>query len=309
MSEQTVAVVGYASIDSTTSIDEFKGIDATSILRRSIVAERPGMGGIAHLASAVVGAGGAVRAVSWVGPDRFGGLWTDAVAAAGTDTAGIAVSGTRSPAATLIEIAAGGTICLFDPGDCHVPFLSPDQVDIVTSSDWVLMTVAPAVIATQLLDVLPASTRLVWAVKHDEAAYTPEMLRRIIARADVVSFSRGERDYVTLDGVPPEIAARPGGLVIETRGVDGVDWAFASPEGAKRRGRVTVEPVIADDTTGAGDTFIGALVGRAATLTTTELTDDALAELVSAAARASGDLLRSRTNPGGSAGARHKENH
>jgi ribokinase len=305
----TVAVLGYASIDSSTAIDVFRGVDATSILRRPIVAPHPGMGGIAHLAAAVVRAGAHARALSWVGPDRFGRMWADAVAASGADTAGIAVTGTRSPSATLIEVAAGGTICLFDPGDCHLPFLTPEQVDILTSAECVLVTVAPAAIPAQLLDVLPAATRVVWAVKHDEDAYAPATLRRMIARADVVSFRSGERPFVTIDGIPPEVAVRPGGLVIETRGADGVDWSFASPEGARRRGRIAVERVQADDTTGAGDTFIGAFVGRTAHLDFAELSDDVLAELVSDAARASGDLLRSRTLPGESAGAPHKESH
>lgn len=308
MSARTV-VVGYASIDSTTVTNEFKGVDATSILRRSIAADQPGMGGIAHLASAVAGTGALACAVSWVGPDRVGRLWTDSIAAAGADTAGVQVNGTRSPSATLIEIATGGTICFFDPGDCHLPLLSPEQIDIVTSSDWVLLTVAPTAITLQLLDILPETTRLVWAVKHDEDAYTSAILRRIMARADIVSFSQAEREYVTLDGFPPEVAMRTGALVIETRGADGVHWSFASPEGATRRGHVAVESVTADDTTGAGDTFIGSLVGHAAVITTPEFGDEALAELINAAARAAGDLLRRRTRRHGHAGVPPKENH
>jgi sugar/nucleoside kinase (ribokinase family) len=309
MTASTVAVIGYASIDSSTAIDEFRGLDATSILRRPIVAAQPGMGGIAHLASAVASAGGTARAVSWVGPDPVGSLWTSAVMASGADVTGVAVSGTRSPAATLIEVASGGTICLFDPGDCHLPFLTPAQIDIIASSDWVLVTVAPAAIATQLLDVLPDSSRLVWAVKHDEDAYTPAILRRILARADIVSFSRGERPYVTIDAVPPEVAMRPGSLVIETRGSDGVAWSTASADGGQRAASIAVESVDVDDTTGAGDTFIGDFIGRVSRTTFPDLPDAELVELVSLAARASGDLLRSRTTPDASVGAPHKENH
>jgi ribokinase len=309
-SRGTVAVLGYASIDSTTSIAEFHGIDATSILTTPMVSATPGMGGIAHLSSAVTSVGCPAAAVSWVGPDQWGTMWTDAVASAGAATSGIAASGTRSPSATLIEVGTGGTICLFDPGDCHVPTLTTEQVEILTSSDWVLLTVAPGSITSQVLDVIPAETRLVWAVKHDDAAYTPALIRRMLERANVVSFSRGERPYVTIDGVAPESFMREGALVIETRGADGVTWAFASAEGPRRRGRIAVEKLTVDDTTGAGDTFIGSLVGRFAQLTGFDaLTDDALAEFVSLSALASGDLLRARTNSGRTAGAPHKENH
>lgn len=306
----TVAVLGYASIDFSTSTLEFRGIDATSIITRPMVSDAPGMGGIAHLASAVAAVGVPAAAVSWVGPDRWGSLWADAVAAAGSDTLGVATCGTRSPSATLIEVGAGGTICLFDRGDCHVPALAPAQLGILAASDWLLLTVAPGTITAQVLDVLPAETRLVWAVKHDDDAYTPELIRRLLERADVVSFSRGERDYVTIGGVAPEARMRPGALVVETLGSDGVAWSFASESGPARPGRVAVEKVTVEDTTGAGDTFIGTLVAQLARIDSIENLGDAeLAEFASRSAHASGDLLRTRTNPGTTAGAPHKENH
>jgi sugar/nucleoside kinase (ribokinase family) len=305
-----VAVVGYASMDSATSMREFRGIDATSILDRAIVSTRPGVGGIAHLTSAVASAGGHAEAIGCVGHDSWGQLWTQTVAASGTGTSGVAIAGARTPSATLIEIGSGGTICLFDPGDCHPSQLTPQQTAVVHSSDWVLLTVAPRSFTTQLLDVLPAAARLVWAVKHDEDAYTPAIVRRILERADIVSFSRGERSYVTIDGVEPERIVRPGGLVIETRGADGVAWSFASMAGATRRGILPVERVDADDTTGAGDTFIGTLVGLASLSDNfTALTDVQINALVTTASTAAGDLLRQRTHFGRSAAEPQKEIH
>ena len=297
-----VTVVGYASLDSSTSVSEFRGVDATSILERALVSAEPGVGGIAHIVSAIAGTPAAVEAISWVADDLPGRRWAESVARC-AGIRGVARSGTRSPAATMIEIGSGGTICLFDPGDCHPDALTDEQREIVTEGDWLLLTVAPRRITEQILDALPDSARLVWAVKHDDDAYTPEMVARILARADVVSFSRGERPYVTLDRRPPESLVRPGALVVETRGADGVAWSFASPDGAARPGSIAVEPVEAEDTTGAGDTFVGALVGFLSDAVgphsaLASLDDEEVGRLVAGASTAAGELLRRRTATG-----------
>lgn len=307
---QSVVIVGYASLDSSSSMREFRGVDATSILERAIVSVEPGIGGIAHLAIAVSAAGGPVDAISWVGNDDGGRAWIQAVAAQGSGTEGVVMAGTRTPSATLIEIGSGGTICFFDPGDCHSDHLTAKQVEVITSSDWVLLTVAPRSITTQLLDVLPAAARLVWAVKHDEDAYTDAMVRRILQRADIVSFSRGERSYLTVDGVAPESMMRPGSLAIETRGADGVAWCFAGAGGAGRHGALAVDRVDVNDTTGAGDTFVGTLVGLvSAHMPFETLSDEEVTTLVATASSAVGDLLRRRMDSGPSAGALQKEIH
>ena len=300
--------MGYASLDSSTSTREFRGIDATSILDRAIVSLEPGIGGVAHLTKAVAAAGAQAEAISWVGHDDRGRLWTRSVATHGSGTAGIITAGTRTPSATLIEVRSSGTICLFDPGDCHAGQLTSEQTNLLTSSDWVLLTVAPRHFTTQLLDALPATTRLVWAVKHDEDAYTHAIVRRILGRADIVSFSSGERPYLTIDNIEPERIVRPGGLVIETRGADGVAWSVASTASTERHGFLAVERVDVHDTTGAGDTFVGALVGLASASVPLEvLTDDEITTIVATASAAAGEMLRRRTNPGRPAVALQKE--
>jgi ribokinase len=305
-----VAVVGYACLDSATAVASFRGIDATSILERPLVAGEPGAGGIAHLARAVAAAGARPEAVSWVGGDAGGRTWTDAIVRTGGGVLGVATSGERSPSATLIEVGTGGTICLFDPGDCHPLTLSESQRVVLSGAQSVLLTVAPRAITAHVLDGVDPEQTLVWAVKHDDDAYDEASLRRLLDRADIVSFSRGERDYVTVGGVPPERGVRPGTLVIETRGADGVVWSFGSPDGGTRAGSVAADPVDAGDTTGAGDTFVGTLTGLLVGRGRAEdLDDDTLTDLITTASRAATALLRGRTDPGASAGAPQKEIH
>lgn len=305
----TLGIIGYASLDYSTSTPVFRGIDATSILQRGIVSEAPGIGGIAHIARAAAATGARTDAVSWVGPDAQGTQWTAALAASGSGVAGVAVLGTRSPSATLIEVGTGGTICLFDPADCHPNHFTPAQREVLASSSCVVLTVSPRALTAEVLDTLPDDATLIWAVKHDDDAYTPVLLRRLLERADVVSFSSGERAYVSLDGADPERLGKPGALVVETRGPRGVAWSFASSEGPIRAGSIPVEPVDVDDTTGAGDTFIGTLAGLAAQSGRLDrLSDDDVAALITSASRAAGDLLRSRSTPDRLVGAPLKEN-
>ncbi|MGV8881447.1 MAG: PfkB family carbohydrate kinase [Rhodoglobus sp.] len=298
MTAATIAVVGYASLDTTTSIATFRGVNATSILQRAMTTQEPGIGGIAHIVSACAATGVGTEAISWVGPDSNGERWSGGITRTGGGVAGIAIDGTRSPSATLIDIQAGGTICLFDPGDCHPSGITNNQAHIIATSQSIVLTVAPQHITRQILQDLPDTTRLIWAVKHDDDAYTPEMIGQILERADVVSFSEGEREYVTIGGREPERAVRPGALVIETRGASGVAWSIGSPDGPTRPAAVVVDSVSAHDTTGAGDTFIGTVAGLLANLPDLgAVSDQQLSEVITRATAAAGDLLRSRTTP------------
>ena len=301
-----VVVVGYASLDSSTSTPEFRGLDATSILERPLVATAPSAGGIAHIVRAVRQTGAAADAVSWIGADDGGSRWQAAIHDSGCGTDGVSVAGTRTPTATLIEVATGGTICLFDPGDCHLDRLALDQAALISTASVLLLTVAPSVITGQILDLLPSSARLIWAVKRDEHAYPDDLVERLFERADIISFTRGERPWLTSGAIAPENRARRGTLVIETRGADGVAWSFADAD--DRAGSIGVERVHADDTTGAGDTFIGSIAGLAASvLSLSDLSDTDLVALVTTASTAAGDVLRRRTSTGPKAGAPQKE--
>lgn len=286
-----LAVVGYASLDSATSTTHFRGVDATSILRRPLRSDTPSIGGIAHLVAAAAANGAEVTAVSWIGHDRNGGLWRSALLETGASDAGLAVHGERSPSATMLEIESGGTICFFDPGTCHPERLDDGQVAVLRAAGTVLLTVAPRPLTEHVLDELSADVRLVWAVKHDADAYDGTLVRRLLARADAVSFARGERPFLEAQG-PLSSSVRPGTVLLETLGAEGVRWEVA---GEGRSGSLTVERVSAADTTGAGDTFIGTAAADLARLPgDSALTDETLDELVARASAAARDLLLSR---------------
>lgn len=92
---------------------------------------------------------------------------------------------------------------------------------------------------------------MVWAVKADPRAVPHDLAAELAARADMVIFSQGEADFAAEAFAAADKPARRR-VSIETRGSDGM--AFMQ-NGAERV--FPVEPVEAEDSTGAGDTFIG----------------------------------------------------
>lgn len=286
-----IAVVGYASLDSTVRSPRFEGLDATSIVGPKLADGNAG--GIVHITSAVHLAGAEADAVSWVGCDENGARWRAALRAHGASDTGVAASGSRTPTSTLIHFEAGGTICLFDPGDCHGNDLTAEQTTLIRNADWCLLTVAPRHVVEQVLDTLPNTARLAWAVKSDASAFPPGLVERILGRAELVSFSSGEIPFLSRDGVRPEARVRPGTLLVETRGARGVDYAVAGD--AATAGSVEVVPVPAADATGAGDTFIGTLTARlAGDEPTVRLTPQRLHHHLVAASDASAAMLERR---------------
>lgn len=253
----TLVVSGYASVDYALRLAPFQGFDATTTVRGR-ADEWPRHGGIAHVVRAARRASPDLRvaALSWVADDAEGRAWSRAVASCGADTAGIAVSGRRSPSAHLLYPEGQGTICLFDPGDCRVDALTPPQQRLLAEADLAVVAVGPASATRELLDAIPAGCRVLWILKQDPASLPAALADELSARADVITLSEGESGY--LAGIAQH--ARPGAFVVVTRGTRGAELLRVTEHGELADcGSVPTTPIDGVDTTGAGDTFSGAL--------------------------------------------------
>jgi ribokinase len=244
-----VSVLGYASADHCVQVEALPAPDATAIVRRRLSRPWPRLGGCgpeiaAHLAAAGVDA----AALTWVGRDDVGRALLGQLEAAGARTSGVVVDGQRSPESFIVYDGAGRTLCFYDPGDTSRR-LSSGQRALIAAAELVCLTVAPAEATSAALDATPDRARLVWSVKADADAYPPELIERLLARADLVAMSAGERAF--LGGAEP----REDAIVIETRGPEGVRWTHRGVSGDMGVARIAVH-----DTTGAGDALVAGVI-------------------------------------------------
>jgi sugar/nucleoside kinase (ribokinase family) len=273
-----VVALGYASADRTVAISGVPGPDETAIVRRRLSRPWPRLGGCGpQIAAHLARAGVAAAALTWVADDAHGRLLRAELEAAGADTGGVVVDGTRTAESFIAYDPAGRSLCFFDPGDAGAE-LSAQQRELVVRADTVVLTVAPAA-ATRAALAAAGDARVVWSVKADRDAYPPELVRVLLQRADVIALAEGERGL--LDGADPRADA----LVLVTHGAEGVRWRRGGESGS-----VPVEPVATADTTGAGDAFVAGTLARLM-----EAPED-VAGAVAAGVRASRALLAARTN-------------
>lgn len=274
----TVAVVGYASLDRPVLVDRLPGPDRTAVVRRRLRRVWPAAGGIAHAVVQLAEETADPRPVSWVADDPDGRVWLTTLQAAGVDTAGIAVSGTRSPTSTLVYDDQAG-MCLFDPGDVDSR-LNDRQRDVIAASDWTLIAVGPTSATLQAVEAAPDDAGVAVAVKADPDAWTVDLARRLVVRCDLLSMSEGEAAFIASllageDLAAEDLAGEDGetldelawwfgrdrpqpALVIVTRGAQGVRYR----RGGDTWAQVAAPPVRTTDTTGAGDTVLaGVLAG------------------------------------------------
>jgi ribokinase len=247
-----VVVTGYASLDYAVRLDRPPRPDTTAtILSRAD--EWPRLGGSpAYVAAALVGGG--VRdtiPISWVADDADGAGYRAGLARSGIRTDGIASRPGRTPVCILAYQPDGACHCLYDPGLADPVELDPRQGELVAAADWVCLTIGPTGATRTALAVVRSDAKVVWAVKADARALPEDLASAVAARADIVAFSRGEAEFVGKARVSAG-ARKRSQILIETRGREGV----ALSEGG-REDVFPVEPVAADDTTGAGDTFLG----------------------------------------------------
>jgi ribokinase len=251
----SIVVTGYASLDYVVRLDSPPQPDRTAtILSRP--AEWPRLGGSpAYVAAALAAAGvREARPVSWVGDDAEGAAYLSRLAALGVETEGVAVLPGRTPVCVLAYQPDGRCHCLYDPGATASAELNGRQRDLIDEAEAVCVTVGPTSATRETLRLARPGAPLAWAVKADPRAVPPDLARALAARADIVVFSSGEAKFAAASfaaaGPPTRRQLR-----VETRGREGAAYM--------QNGVTRVTPtgfVDADDTTGAGDTFVGGLL-------------------------------------------------
>ena len=251
----SVVVSGYASADHTVLVDAFPDENGTAVVRRRLSRPSPRLGGCGpQIAAQLARAGVPAECLTWVADDEIGRAVRDQLVRSGAGTAGVLVCGSRTAESYIAYDAAGRSACFYDPGDANRDDLTLAQRAQVAAATWLCLTVGPAGATHAALDAVSDAARVVWSVKADPDAYPPALVRRLLARADVVALSAGERPFLD------ERAAdqgRPDAIVIETHGARGVRWARG-----ETGGDVPVRPLRVTDSTGAGDALVAGVVAQ-----------------------------------------------
>jgi ribokinase len=248
----SAVVTGYASLDYTVTLDRAPEPDRTAtVLSRA--SEFPRLGGSpAYVAAAMVAAGARDAApVTWVGDDAEGQRYCAALETLGVRSDGVAIRPGRTPVCVLAYQPDGGCHCFYHPSLSEPLLLDEGQRELVAAADMVCVTVGPETATREVLAATAPHAILVWAVKADPRAVPPNLAAALAMRADIVVSSRREAGFVR-DAFARAGARRSPPIRIETRGGEGVAILGDDSETL-----VSVETFRADDTTGAGDTFLG----------------------------------------------------
>lgn len=256
-------VVGYASLDHKYLAAPFEGAGRTTIVREPINAGRPEPGAVSYFARAIARGGGQADVISWVANDALGEIFCRSLLDNHVGTSGVSRSGDRSPQAHMFYPVDNEPITFFDPGTLDQR-LTAQQRRTVQDADVVVATVAPAEALTDVLDALSDDALLMWTIKGDPASMSPALAARLAARAEVITYSASEADFLRghcrLD---PISMIHDRNLVVETRGAGGAAFHVGGKYSTTAPGRA----VVVRDQTGAGDTFAGSLIVRLAEAT------------------------------------------
>lgn len=280
-----VWVVGSLNVDRGWRVERHPALGETVF--GAVQAPAPGGKGL-NQAVAAARMGAAVCLVGCVGDDEDGRWLRGLAAAEGIDTSPVAVAaGAATGTALIVVDGAGANTVTVDPGangSLRISHLGIAQGDVVVAQ---LEVPAVAVVAafaearaagaTTILNPSPLGTG-----------------RALVADVDVVVVNESEATELGGPGPATDQATRicgPGQTVVVTRGADGVAAAHKRSDGelfAPPMQRPGLD-VVAVDTTGAGDCFLGVL---AAAMAGDELNPQEAIDLANRAA------ARSVTRPG-----------
>ncbi len=248
----SIVVTGYASLDYAVRVDSPLRPDrTTTILYRP--ARWPRLGGSpSYVAAALVASGaGDAAPISWVGDDAEGERYREGLEEFGVRTDGIAVRPGRTPICILAYEPDGRCHCLYDPGGTASADLDEPQRALLRDAEAICVAVGPTSATWEALRLVRPDAALLWAIKADRRAVPPSLAAALAARADLVVFSKGEAEFAAEAFAVAGARAR-NRLTVETRGREGVTFMLNGV-----RHTVPIDPIETDDSTGAGDTFIG----------------------------------------------------
>ncbi|MGU3782191.1 ribokinase [Burkholderia metallica] len=253
-----VAVVGSVNIDLVTRAPRLP-VPGETLLGTDFQTVHGGKGANQAVAAARLGA--SVAMIGCVGDDAFGARLHDALAAEGIDLTHLdRIGGAATGVATITVDEGGANSIVVVPG--ANARLDADRIDAARE------TIAGAAMLVCQLEV-PVTT-VARAIACASAHHTPVLLNpapaqplfdALLARVDYLVVNETEAESLTGIAVGDDasavraadaLRAKGVGNVLVTLGARGVCW-----RGGAGNGRLRAMPVVAVDTTAAGDTFVG----------------------------------------------------
>ena len=265
-----ILVFGSLNIDLVVRVPVFPGPGRT-VLAPSYAMHFGGKGANQAVAAARIAGAGNVRMAGSVGRDRFGDEATRNLADNGVDT-GLIVRAREPTGCAFITVNPGGENAITVAGGANLWACAADVPAQLLASDTVLVLQMEVPFA-EALDVArrtkAASGRVVWNLAPVPENMSHDMVRSLLDATDYLIANEHEAlDAATALGarlsdfeVAAAHLAKAGQLTcVVTAGAQG---AFASaPDGTRVHApSLAITPV---DTTGAGDTFVGAFASLVA---------------------------------------------
>ncbi len=236
-----IVVVGSVNLDLVASVEELP-LPGETVAATGFTTVHGGKG--ANQAVAAARLGGNVNLVATVGGDSEGVALRGELAEERVGVELIATTSDARSGVALITVDTHGenSIAVY-PGANGDLGITPDARSLVEAADVVLMQLEIP------MDTVVDAARIARGTVIVNAAPAQLLPEELVACIDVLVLNEHERDVVSAHG---DVAKIP--VIITTLGADGADVTLAT--GTQRVPAPLIDVI---DTTGAGDTFCGAL--------------------------------------------------